>query len=220
MPFKACAPRALPPDVAPPLWESSGPSPPTPAPPANPAPEGRPHPRAFREHPRLRSARRGPGAGRSGSEWVLPALGFPKSGPTVLAARAQVSPPTPTPSSRLIPETHNRDARLFGLGLWAERARGGGSSQSSLPQGKPGPSGSPKPSSEEEPDFSFGSMPPLLPTRAQKHTHARTEALMNTNTADDSSPLLSPNCLYVCVFNSLHPPSPSRTPIHAQKNDT
>lgn len=125
-------------------------------------------PAGVREHPRLRSGRRGPGAGRSGSEAVPPALGFPKSGPSVLAAGAQVSPPTPAPSSRLIPEAHNRDARLFGLGFWAERARGGGSFPVFLAAGKARPLGLPKTEFRGKTGF-------LLWIHAASPPHARTQ---------------------------------------------
>ena len=66
MPFKACAPRALPPDVALPLWESIGPFPCAACPPPTPAPEGRPRPRgleSIRSPGSSRPSRGGWGAG-------------------------------------------------------------------------------------------------------------------------------------------------------------
>lgn len=115
MPFKACAPRALPPDFAPPLWESNGPFPSAARPPpANPAPEGRPRPRGSGSIRGPGSTRRGgvagdPGDGgrgaRIGGLWAAAVRpGILKLLPTVAAAAAQ----SPSPSQ--IPNAHTQDA--------------------------------------------------------------------------------------------------------------
>lgn len=99
MPFKACAPRALPPDVAPPLWESNGPFPGA----------ARPQPTRLRKAGPARGvpgASEAPGArGWAGwpesrqepsdrPRWAATGRpGIPKFVPTVVAAAAQVPIP-------------------------------------------------------------------------------------------------------------------------------
>lgn len=194
MPFKACAPRALPPDVAPPLWESNGPFPSAARPPpANPAPEGRPRPRGSGSI-QAPGARRGAGwpESRRGAEGVggsdrphcaaTARLGIPKFVQTVAAAAAQVPFPLPnpkrTPSSRslVIPPRVLR------------RARAGGSSQPSSHRGergagRAGAPGSPELSSEKGLGFFSGSLSPLpRQTEIHIHTQTRTKPYMNKNT--------------------------------------
>lgn len=202
MPFKACAPRALPPDVAPPLWESDSPFP---APPARPAPEGRPRPRGFREHPRPRSARRGRG-GR-GAGLSLSVLGSPGSYPPRWPRGAGPPP-----------------RRSITLGALVVPPRGllGGACWRQLPALR-----TPNPglSSQEGLGFFFESLLPPVPSSPRyRNTHARahrgTEECRPHRLLHPSSSLPSTSSL--CLLTSPPPtlPSPSGTSKHAQKIDT
>lgn len=195
MPFKACAPRALPPDVAPPLWESRGSFPSAVRQPGS----GRQAPPA-----RVPGASEAPENAAEQGRRVAPEHGScPPWDPQVWTnrgGRGGARPPLQPPNPR---GAQSRRLVIWPRGFCAERA-GRGQPPVSLLQGEPGHPGSPKLSSEED-WMSSGSMPPPSP-----NTHTHTHAGTNTNTPDFSSPLLFP--VFSMFVSSL--PAPPKSLAH------
>lgn len=201
MPFKACAPRALPPDVAPPLWESRGSFPSAARQPGS----GRQAPPAG-----VPGASEAPENAAEQGRRVAPEHGScPPSDPqvwTIRGGRGGARPPLQPPNPR---GAQSRRFVIWPRGCCAERL-GRGQPPVSLLQGEPGHPGSPKLSSEEGLDVLFGSM--HLPPQTHTHTHAGT----NTNTPDFSSPLLF-RLLYVCLLTTRTPQVPRAPPFVLRK---